>query len=174
MLNSKPSLCCLFGLMCRDTDNVMFAISVDNTVTVWAPINSWEPHILYQRASISMGSAQPDKYEPSIPQLSTFCIFVDSTELTRALETVFNRMNGIDVHDSDQLAKIAEIARKGPEICLMLNQVNNSICVWGIDVRIFQYNLDSQLIGTANRLYECEAFKHFQDTRPSFATWLAK
>jgi len=67
---------------------------------------------------------------------STFCILVDSAELTRALETVFNKMNGTDIIASGQLTTIAEIAKKGPEICLILNTLGDHLCVWGIDVSL--------------------------------------
>jgi hypothetical protein len=99
-----------------------------------------------------MGVAEPDGSKPSNFQLSSFCIFIDSTELTRALETVFNQMNGTDVHESDQLAKIVQIAQKGPDICLILNQIDDSLCVWGIDVSVFQRYLGGLLIGVARRL----------------------
>ena len=113
-------------------DNVLFTIDVENTVAVWAPINSWEPHILFQRASISMNRSDVTS---SIPfPCSAFCIFVDSPELTRALETVFNRMNGNDVTSSGYSATITEIAQMGPEICLVLNQQDDNLCVWGINV----------------------------------------
>ena len=118
----------------------MFTITVDNTITVWAPINSWEPHILYQRTSISMCNSEVHG-SISTEHLSSFCIFVDSAELTRALETVFNRLNDTDIANSDRLERIAEIARKSPEICLVLNQIDDSLCVWGIDVLPFQINL---------------------------------
>jgi len=121
-------------------ENILFTVTVDNTITVWAPINSWEPHILYQRTSISMINSEV--HGPiSTEHLSSFCILVDTAELTRALETVFNRLNGTDLATSDRLARIAEIARKSPEICLVLNQIDDSLCVWGIDVLPFQINL---------------------------------
>lgn len=117
----------------------MFVITMDNTVTIWSPINSWEPHILYQRASISMNTTEANNDIPSNP---SFCILVDSAELTRALETVFNRINEADIASSDSLAKLAEIARKSPEICLVLNQNDDSLRVWGIDVNHFQQRLE--------------------------------
>ena len=121
-------------------ENVLFTITVDNTVTVWAPINSWEPHILYQRTSISMSNSEIHSSIWTEP-FSSFCVLVDSAELTRALETIFNRLNGTDVANSDRLASIAEIARKSPEICIVLNQIDDSLSVWGIDVLPFQINL---------------------------------
>jgi hypothetical protein len=118
-------------------DNVMFAITVDNMVTIWAPINSWEPHILYQRASISMN---PTDTHSNIPSNPSFCILIDSAELTRALETVFNRIDSADIARSGNLSRIAEIARKDPDICLVLNQTDDSLRVWGIDVSPIVYH----------------------------------
>lgn len=112
-------------------DNVMFTITMDKAITVWAPINSWEPHILHQCASISMNTPETRGIIPSYP---SFCILVDSAELTRALETVFNKAKGDDIANSDNLVKIADIARKNPEICLLLDQSDDSLRVWGIDV----------------------------------------
>jgi hypothetical protein len=130
-------------------DNVMFVIAVDNTITVWAPINSWEPHILYQRSSISMTTSETPGIIPSYP---SFCILVDSAELTRALETVFNRVNGDDIANSDNLVQIADIARKSPEICLLLDQNDDSLRVWGIDVSHFNRRSISLLMGLASGL----------------------
>ena len=118
----------------------MFTITVDNTITVWAPINSWEPHILYQRTSISMSNPEVHSSISTKP-FSSFCIFVDSGELTGALETIFNQLTDTDIANSDRLARIAEIARKNPEICIVLNQIDDSLCVWGIDVLPFRINL---------------------------------
>jgi hypothetical protein len=152
-------------------DNVLFTITVDNAVTVWAPINSWEPHILYQRASISMDSSQTPI--PSNTTLSSFYILVDSAELTRALETVFNKMNTTDTVVSDRLAKVAEIARKSPEICLVLNQHDDSLCVWGIDVNLW-LSLKLQLIREASRLQEWQTSRRFQDIGPSATTGMGQ
>jgi hypothetical protein len=115
-------------------ENILFTIAVDGTVSLWAPINSWEPHILYQRASISIDCFETNGPLPSSIFTSAYCILVDSTELTRALETVFNRINGTNAAASGDLEKIAEIARKSPEICLILNQRDDKLCVWGFDV----------------------------------------
>lgn len=123
-------------------DNVLFTIDIDNVVTVWAPINSWEPHILFRRASISMNDSEAVGSIPA--HRGSFCILVDSADLTRALETVFNRMNGKDDTTSEQLATIAGIARKGPEICLTLNQHDDSLCVWGIDVSTLSFLANSR------------------------------
>ena len=115
-------------------DNVLFTVDIDNTVAVWAPLNSWEPHILYQRASLDMGSSLELVTKlPSQPTISTFCIVVDSTELTKALETVCNRTsNNMEV--SKNLEIVADIARKSPELCLVVNHQGDNLCVWGVDV----------------------------------------
>jgi hypothetical protein len=131
-------------------ENVLFTITVDNTVTAWAPINAWEPHILYQRASVSMQSPQFDGVS-SQPHLSYFWILVDNSELTRALETVFNKSDREKSPVSDELETITDIARKSPEVCLALDQNNDQLFVWGIDVIIhllFQGN--SVAIGLQN------------------------
>jgi len=120
-------------------DNVMFVITMDNIITVWAPINSWEPHILYQRASIPMNTPETHGIIPSYP---SFCILVDSAELTRVLETVFNRVNSDDITNSDHLVQFADIARKSPEVCLLLDQNDDSLRVWGIDVSRFNRHSD--------------------------------
>jgi hypothetical protein len=119
----------------RDMENVLFTITIDNTVTAWAPINSWEPHVLYQRASISMHTPQFDGAS-TIPHLSHFWILVDNSELTRALETVFNKSDREKNTISDDLDTISDIARKSPEVCIALDQTDDRLLVWGIDVLI--------------------------------------
>jgi hypothetical protein len=91
--------------------------------------------MLYQRASISMDALEINKslHQPTAPE-TRFCILLDSAELTRALETFFNRINGADVSTSTHLLDLGEIARKNPEICLVLNPSDDSLCIWGIDV----------------------------------------
>ena len=127
-------------------DNVLFTIDVGNTVAVWAPLNSWEPHILYQRASINMqGPSDTLAGLRSAPTPSTFCIVIDSTELTKALETVFNRTNGDSVGVSGKLEVVADIARKSPELCLVVSQRGDNLCIWGINVTI-PYHLWPKLI----------------------------
>jgi len=96
-------------------------------------MNTWEPHILYQRASIKMDSPE-DHVSIASTLDTTFCILVSHSELTRALETVFNKMDRTDDSTSHTLDSVAEIAREGPEICLILNQAGDKLCVWGIHV----------------------------------------
>ena len=117
-------------------ENVLFTIATDNTLVVWAPINSWECHVLYQRASISMDPLEINGglHPPASPS-TKFCILLDSAELTRALETFFNKANGADVSTSNPSMDLSEIARKNPEICLVLNPNDDSLCIWGVDVR---------------------------------------
>ena len=116
-------------------DNVLFTITVDNTLTAWAPINSWEPHIIYQRASISMHSPQ-FKDLSSMASPSCFWILVDNSELTRALETVFNKSDHEKYPMADELDTITDLARKSPEVCLALDQTGDRLLVWGIDVTV--------------------------------------
>ena len=59
---------------------------------------------------------------------------IDSSELTKALETLFNQRNGKAFHDADILEKVSNIARKSPDLCLVLNQRGNELHVWGVDV----------------------------------------
>lgn len=134
----------------RDMDNVMFIISADNRISIWTPINSWEPHILYQRASISLNITDAIDSGYQLSSESAFCILIDSSELTKALETIFNKMNGCDTENSVIFSKIAEIARKSPEICLILNPLGDSLSVWGIDVMVLLRSL--RLIGEASGL----------------------
>jgi len=126
-------------------DNVLFTITTDNKVTVWAPINSWEPHILHQRTSISMNAPEIDGQISTARPSPAYCILVDSAEVTKALETIFNRTNGVDFASSDYLSKFVEIAKKGPEICLVLEPQTNALYVWGIDVNP-QFRLKLELI----------------------------
>lgn len=133
-------------------ENVLFTITIDNTVTAWAPINSWEPHILYQRASVSMHTLQFDGASTK-PHLSHFWILVDNSELTRALETVFNKSDQEKNTISDDLDAISDIARKSPEVCIALDQTDDRLLVWGIDVLISSwfFDLTSTAIGLEDR-----------------------
>lgn len=81
-----------------------------------------------------MNAPEVDSPISTDPWPSAYCILVDSAEVTKALETIFNRTNGVDFTSSNYLSKFVEIARKGPEICLVLEPQTNSLYVWGIDV----------------------------------------
>lgn len=88
--------------------------------------------MLYKRISINLDI-------PSVSPASTalspiLCIVIDSSELTKALETLFNQRNGKSLHDADLLEKVSDIARKSPDLCLVLNQRGNELHVWGVDV----------------------------------------
>ena len=155
-------------------ENVLFTVSVDNTLSVWAPINPWEPHVLYQRASISLDPSKMTENLQTPVYPTMFCILLDSGEVTRALETVFNKMNGTDPAGSSHLSQLADIARKNPEICLVLNPEDDSLCVWGIDVCTLKQNCTSELIREASGLQKWESAECFQDTRKSFTQRLGK
>ena len=65
---------------------------------------------------------------------SCFWILVDNSELTRALETVFNKSDHEKYPMADELDTITDLARKSPEVCLALDQTGDRLLVWGIDV----------------------------------------
>lgn len=119
-------------------DNVLFTVDVNNTVSIWAPLNSWEPHILYQRASVPIYPDTIDSIRPSIHTASALCILIDSTELTKALETLLNRMDGANSSTPTDL--ISGLAREAPDLCLVLNLYGNTLVLWGIDVTSFIYS----------------------------------
>lgn len=108
---------------------------MDEVITVWAPINSWEPHILYKRASISLDGSSIPTSSINLPTIC--CIVLDSSELTKALETMLNQINGNPIRGADMLQKISDIARESPDLCLVLNQRDNELDIWGIDVSLF-------------------------------------
>ena len=66
------------------------------------------------------------------------CIVLDSSELTKALETMLNQINGNPIQGADLLQKISHIARESPDLCLVLNQRGNELDIWGIDVSLFE------------------------------------
>jgi hypothetical protein len=107
---------------------------MDEAITVWAPINSWEPHILYRRASLNLDTST--LYTPSMILPPICCIVIDSSVLTKVLETMFNQSNGKPVRDADLQQKISDIARRGPDLCLVLNQRGNELDIWCIDVSL--------------------------------------
>jgi hypothetical protein len=129
---SSPSLLHKDLINCRDMDNVLFTVDVDNTVAVWAPINSWEPHILYQRASVLVYPDAVRGTHPSTQNIFAMCILIDAAELTKALETFLNRTEGDNGSTPAEL--IAGIAREAPDLCLVLSLYGNTLVVWGIDV----------------------------------------
>jgi hypothetical protein len=141
-------------------DNVLFTVDVDNTVSVWAPLNSWEPHILYQRASVPICPETVDGIRPSINRASALCILIDSTELTKALETLLNRMD--DNNGSTPAELISGLAREAPDLCLVLNLYGNKLVVWGIDVNpiIFFEQTNEE----ASRLQKWQACENIKDT----------
>jgi hypothetical protein len=132
---SSPSLLCKDLINFRDMDNVLFTVDVDNTVAVWAPINSWEPHILYQRASVLVYPDAIHGAHPFTENIFAMCILVDAAELTKALETLLNRTEGDNGSTPAEL--IAGIAREAPDLCLVLSLYGNTLVVWGIDVTSF-------------------------------------
>jgi hypothetical protein len=81
-----------------------------------------------------MDSASGKFGDSDLKTLSTFCIVIDSTELRKALETVFNRINNETVESSERLEVVTDVARRNPELCLVVSQYGNNLCIWGIDV----------------------------------------
>jgi hypothetical protein len=115
---------------------------------------------MYRRASVSLG-ASTGLY-PSFTLPPICCIVIDSSEFTKVLETVFNHTNGSPIRDADLQQKILDIARRGPELCLVLNQRGNELDIWCIDVRSMKSSQMS-LTSQASGLQEWEASQHIQN-----------
>ena len=111
---------------------MLFTITTDDSITIWSPINTWEPHMLYKRISINLNIPS---ISPASKALSPIlCLVIDSSELTKALETLSNQRNGSTLQDANILEKVSDIARKSQDLFLVLNQHGNELCVWGVDV----------------------------------------
>src|ERR1700721_1000991 len=98
----------------RETSNVLFVIDASNVLSFWAPINAWEPHVLYQRGAIVMdtyaGHIQNSPHSVS-PMFHT--IIIQEDEFTKAVQPIL-----IQKHDTVSVPSesIADLSRKSPDI----------------------------------------------------------
>jgi len=96
---------------------------------------------------------------------SRFWILVDNSELTRALETVFNKSDYEKHFITDELDAITDVARKNPEVCLALDQTGDQLLVWGIDVIIdVIHQADSPSNWTRRPVSQSVHFRYLSDT----------
>jgi len=118
----------------RDTTNVLFSIDAENTFNVWAPLNSWEPHILYQRASVNMNAYGIASRQSDLLLSPSIGIILNSGDITVSLETFFNQYDHrISPKQGDEI--IITMAQRAPTLMLSLNLHDGKIIVWDIDVR---------------------------------------
>jgi hypothetical protein len=88
--------------------------------------------MLYKRISINLNIPSISLASKALSPI--LCLVIDSSELTKALETLSNQRNGNTLQDANILEKVSDIARKSPDLFLVLNQQGNELCVWGVDV----------------------------------------
>jgi hypothetical protein len=116
--------------------NELFVIEARNIVSVWAPINSWEPHVLYQRTAINLEFPQSEISPRSDIPGPLDVIIIHGADFTKALETVFNQSTEANRNTAlcENIEKIVDIARKAPDICLVISPREKRLAVWEINV----------------------------------------
>lgn len=113
---------------------MLFTLDTSSTFTVWSPINSWEPHILYQRAATRIDNFNLDHIPNSLPSSPSTGVVLESGDLTAALETYFN-CNEVTTATAEETSTMAQLARKAPTLLLAFNSRDRNICIYEIDVR---------------------------------------
>jgi hypothetical protein len=117
----------------RETEGILFSVDASNTFSVWAPLNSWEPHILYQRASIRFDSFDDGSILSNTSPQHSIGLILDSGELTTSLERFFNQCDPNSA-TKETYEIISNLARKAPTLFLSLSPRHGKLYVWNIDV----------------------------------------
>jgi WD40 repeat protein len=114
-------------------DNVLYTISSDNVVRIWAATDLHSLQTLQFWAQIDLKeSIQPRGLAFNEPSDIRFAFIVDGRDFTWATEhAVQARASGSDQED-DALSHLIEVANRSPEICIVLDELGH-MSAWGLE-----------------------------------------
>lgn len=118
---------------CEQTiDNVLYTISADKKIRIWAPTDPHSLQVLQLWGEIDMlESIKPRRFEPATQSTRRYAFIIDSRDFSIATERAVQSSATGDKEDH-ALQHLIEVANRNPEICVVLDD-RGHMSAWGIE-----------------------------------------
>ena len=114
-------------------ENVLYTISADSKVRVWA---GGDPHgleVLQLCVDIDMQeSLQPRQLDVSLQSKARYAFIVDNCDFTCLTDEAVGATTANTTHNDDVRTHLKEVAKTSPEICVVLDGKGN-MSAWGLE-----------------------------------------
>ena len=115
-------------------DHVLYSVSTDSKVKIWVAADPHGVQILQLWAEIDMQECIQPRQTQLINQTNDrYAFIIDSFCFSRATEKLVQSASKGTQEENHSLEHIAEIAERGPEICVVLDGRGN-MSAWGLEI----------------------------------------
>ena len=117
----------------RSLDNVLYSISGDNKIRIWATADPHGLQVLELWAEIDMlESIQPRQIQSSSTSHERFAFFIDSDDFIAAIEGAEQVGSSEKGEENHGLEHLHEMVQRRPEVCIILDGEGN-MSAWGLE-----------------------------------------
>ena len=114
-------------------DHVLFSISADSKIRIWAATDPHALQVLQLWAEIDMQEAiQPRQIETTHHSSKRYAFIIDSEDFIYAAERAVQVTSDDDQQDNHALQHLLEVAKTSPEVCVVVDQRGN-MSAWGLE-----------------------------------------
>jgi len=116
----------------QNIDNVLYTISAEKKIRIWAPTDSHDLQILQLWAEIDMlESIKPRRFEPARQSNRRYAFIIDSRDFAIATERAV-QSSATGNKENHALQHLIEVANRNPEICVVLDD-RGHMSAWGLE-----------------------------------------
>lgn len=116
----------------QNMDNVLYTISAEKKIRIWAPTDSHDLQILQLWAEIDMlESIKPRRFEPARQSNRRYAFIIDSRDFAIATERAV-QSSATGTKENHALQHLIEVANRNPEICVVLDD-RGHMSAWGLE-----------------------------------------
>lgn len=117
----------------RTLDNILYSISADNKIRIWATSDPHGLQVLELWAEIDMlESIQPRQIQPPSASYERYAFFIDSDDFVAAIECAEKVNPSGRAEDNHGLEHLHEMVERHPEVCIILDG-NGNMSAWGLE-----------------------------------------
>ena len=114
-------------------DYVLFSISSDSKIRIWAATDPHALQVLQLWAEIDMHeSLQPRQMETAYQTSKRYAFFIDSKDFTYAIDRAVQAVSSDRQQDHHALEHLLEVAKRSPEVCVVVDRRGN-MSAWGLE-----------------------------------------
>lgn len=111
-------------------DNVLYTITEDQVLRVWAPVFPHDVHLLQLWAVVDLSASIPREPEEPADEFS-HALIVDSQVFYRAVENAVASA-GESVKDRETLHRLVDVANRSPEVVVVFDS-RGRMSAWGLE-----------------------------------------
>lgn len=117
----------------RSLDNILYSISADNKIRIWATSDPHGLQVLELWAEIDMlESIQPRQIQSPSASHERYAFFIDSDDFVAAIESAEQVDPSEKGEENHGLEHLHEMVQRRPEVCIILDGKGN-MSAWGLE-----------------------------------------